>query len=1248
MSEDFLEEDDFFEDEDNLLEEEDDFEEESASSSDSHSDSPVPSDQERDDGSIPFVHLHVHSHYSLLDGAAKIDALIKRAKELGMPALALTDHGNLHGMLEFYQKAEAAGIKPVLGYEAYVAPGSRFEKKLSIQGEANHHLTLLAMNNTGYRNLLEMATKASLEGKFSGKARIDRDLLMQYHEGLICLSGCVASEFSRAISAGHGSEESLEKARDVARWFRDLFGDRYYIELQDHGLAIQKDVFFFSVQLAQELGIPTVATNDVHYVERKDAAAQDILLCVNTRAFRTDTKRLKMDTDEFYLRTGREMLAFMPEQEAAIRRSLEVADRCNVKLDLGKRFFPAFIPPEGKTSDEYLREICLAGLKRRYAGNPQRIINGELSEEVMNRLDRELSVISKLGFPNYFLIVWDFVRFAEERGIQRTARGSGVGAIVCYALNLSHVCPLEYDLLFERFLDENRLEAPDIDIDFDKLRRGEVLEYVKQKYGEDKVAQIGTFGTLAARAAIKSVGRAIGLPLPQYEAVAKLVPEVPKMTIKKAMEDNSELAKIYKSNKDITELIDLAKQVEGLAKSISTHACAVVISDHPLTDFVPLQQQTKDKIEIITTQWAAGDVEKAGLLKMDFLGLRNLTILSDAIRIIEKTTNQRVDPYTFDLDDKETYQLLCRGESKGVFQLEGGGIRELLTRMKPDNFRDIIATLALYRPGPLEGGMVDDYIAVKHKKKAPSYLHPVMEEILAETNGVMVYQEQIMRILHRLGKIPLASAYSCIKAISKKKEELIQKFIGDFTAGAKENGLSEKEALTLFNLIKKFAGYGFNKSHSTAYARIAFITAYLKAHYPVEFMAALLSSDIDNRKYNKKDPTVEHLDDCQLMNIEVLPPNVNESFERYTVKEGKITFGLSAIKGCGEGPLAEIIRIRESGGPFRNIFDFYERVDPRLVPRTTVESLIKAGAFDCFGCKRSQLMQSIDKAVKIGQTAILDRQHGQRSLFELLDEEPEENIQAQINIGLPDIEEWDVRIMSGFEKEVLGFYLTSHPLKDHIAKFKEFASSDIAKACRLPDRSTVILGGMLTNIVRKNTSKKYEGQSSLFAMFDLEDANSTIRAICWPQQYEQFSSLIVSDAIVFAIGRIDRSRSQNEDDANLIIEQLLTIDDAQSQLTCGIAVTLDETEDENVPKSLYDILKTYRVPGASGTVEIHVRMKNGRVSILQCPDFRIHINEQLRTRLADRFGPEACRLIPKPLPKPKAFERRPWHKKKDV
>ncbi|MDD3587353.1 MAG: DNA polymerase III subunit alpha, partial [Thermoguttaceae bacterium] len=1037
MSEDFLEEDDFLEDEE-VLEEDSEGEELPASGPDSAeatSAAPVP-----DDGSIPFVHLHVHSHYSLLDGAAKIDVLIKRAKELNMPALALTDHGNLHGMLEFYQKAKAAGIKPVLGYEAYVAPESRFNKKLALHSESNHHLTLLVMNNTGYHNLLEMATKASLEGKYNGKSRIDHELLTQYHEGLICLSGCVASEFSRAISSGHGNEESLKRARDVACWFRELFGDRYYIGLQDHGLPIQKDVFHYSVQLAQELGIPTVATNDVHYAQRKDAAAQDILLCVNTRAFRTDTNRMRMNAEEFYLRTGREMLAFMPAQEAAIRRSLEIADRCDVNLELGKRFFPAFVPPDGKTSDEYLRELCLTGLKRRYAGNPKRIVNGELSEEVMNRLNRELSVISKLGFPNYFLIVWDFVRFAEEHDIQRTARGSGVGAIVCYALNLSHVCPLEYDLLFERFLDENRLEAPDIDIDFDKQRRGEVLEYVKQKYGEDKVAQIGTFGTLAARAAIKDVGRAIGLPLHQTEEIAKLVPQVPKMTIKKAMEDHSELDKVYKSNKDVTELIDLAKQVEGLAKSVSTHACAVVISDHPLTDFVPLQQQLKDKEEIVTTQWAAGDVEKAGLLKMDFLGLRNLTILSDAIRIIEKTTNQKIDPYAFDLDDKETYALLCRGETKGVFQLEGAGIRELLTRMKPDNFRDIIATLALYRPGPLEGGMVDDYIAVKHKKKAPSYLHPVMEEILAETNGVMVYQEQIMRILHRLGKIPLASAYSCIKAISKKKEELIQKFIGDFTAGAKENGLSEKEALALFNLIKKFAGYGFNKSHSTAYARIAYITAYLKAHFPVEFMAALLCGDIDKREFNKKDPTGEHLDDCQLMNITVLPPNVNESFPLYTVKDGKITFGLTAIKGCGAGPVAEIVKVRQAGGPFRGIFDFYERIDPHTVPRSTVESLIKAGAFDCFGCKRSQLMQSLDKAVKIGQTAAVDRQRGQQSLFDMLDDEPEEDVQTQITLGLPDIEEWDERQKSGFEKEVLGFYLTSHPLKGFIPKFKEFAS----------------------------------------------------------------------------------------------------------------------------------------------------------------------------------------------------------------
>ena len=1228
---------------DDLIDEPDD-----PSEPDEPSNDPHKSDQAAlDPNLIPFTHLHVHSHYSLLDGAGKIDALIERAKELGMTSLALTDHGNMHGVLEFYQKCIAAGIKPIPGFEAYIAPNSRFERATGPLG-TNFHLTLLAMNRTGFQNLMVLSSKAFLEG-FYYKPRIDKEILEQYSEGLICLSGCVSGEVARLIANGHGSSEAVEQATQVVRWYKNLFGDRYYIEIQDHNLPIQQTVLPHLAAIARELDIPLVATNDVHYVRREDSEAQDILLCINTGKFRTDVNRMRMDSDLFYLRSGQEMAAAFRDYPEAISTTVKIADRCCVELELGKRFFPNFTPPDGKSSGEYLRELCLAGLKRRYADNPKRCQNGELSDEVLARLERELLVINKLGFANYFLIVWDFVRFAEERGIQRTARGSGVGALVCYALNLSYVCPLEFDLLFERFLDENRLEAPDIDIDFDQQRRGEILDYVKKKYGEANVAQIGTFGTMAARMAIKDVGRALGLPLPQVNSVSNLVPLGPKVTLAKAFKENPELTKVYNENRDIHELLDYAKKVEGLARSAGTHACAVVISQRPLTEFVPIQHIQGKGDDV--TQWAAGDVEAAGLLKMDFLGLRNLTILSNAIALIEQTTGQKINPYKLPLDDKETYALLCRGETKGVFQLESGGMRELLARMKPDHFRDIIATLALYRPGPLEGGMVTDYIDVKHGRKKASYAHPVLEDVLTETNGVMVYQEQIMRIFNRLGNIPLSKSYSVIKAISKKKQDKIEKNREDFVRGAQENGLTEKAAREIFALIEKFAGYGFNKSHSTAYALIAYITAYLKAHYPAEFMAALLNGDISNRNFQKKDSTVEHLEDCKRMGIEVTPPDVNRSFAEYRVKEGKIAFGLTAIKGCGEEAVAEMVRVREEGGPFKSLFDFYERIESRIVSRAFVESLIKAGAFDSLGGNRSQLIQVLEKAQKAGLASAHDRARGQKSLFETLDDEPAEDNPSLIErstVGLPNIPEWDDRERAANEKEVLGFYLTAHPLHQYEEKFRMFTSHTTAEALRLPDRAEVIVGGMISSIKCATTKNPKEGRPSLYAMFDLEDVESTIRTIAWPEQYKFYMDRIQPDAVVIAVGRIDRSRSRAEDDANLIVEQVLSLEEAQQNLTQGIRITLRESDGVQGIEVLYDILKMYRTSNSDGCdLEICIKFSDGRINVLKT-QFRVNIHPEIRSRIGEQFGKDSFRLIPAAVRQHSSpNERRAWKKKEN-
>ncbi|OHB70802.1 MAG: DNA polymerase III subunit alpha, partial [Planctomycetes bacterium RBG_13_63_9] len=1114
----------------------------------------------------PFAHLHCHSHYSLLDGAGSIRGLLERAKALRMNALALTDHGNLHGALQFYRTAKELGIKPILGLEAYIAPGGRRDKDATGIKEASYHLTLLARDRTGFCNLLKLSSAAFLEG-FYFRPRIDKELLAAHNEGLICLSGCASSELNRILMGG--GESSLEKAMEVAGWFHGIFGDRYFIEIQNNGLEVQRVAMEGAVELARRMDLPLVATSDVHYIDREDHEAQDILLCINTGKFRTDSNRMRMETKEFFLRSPEEMYAAFPGHEEAVRRSQEIADTVEIELELGRRHFPVYTPPEGKTSEDYLRQLCLDGLKDRYADQPDRYADGQFSEEVVKRLDRELDVIGKLGFPNYFLIVWDFVRFARSQGIATTARGSGVGSLVCYALGMSHVCPLEYDLLFERFLDENRREAPDIDIDFDQQRRGEVIQYVKDKYGVENVAQIGTFGTLAARAAIRDVGRALSLSVARVDAIVAMVPDELGINLKKALEKSDQLRKAHETDHEVREVLNLAMQIEGLARNVGTHAAAVVIADRPLTDYVPLQH-VANKEEIIT-QWAMADVESAGLLKMDFLGLRNLTILSKVVQLIRQTRGETVNPYKFPLEDEETFGVFCRGETKGIFQFESGGIRDLLQRMKPDHFRDIIATNALYRPGPLEGGMVEDYIRVKHGQQKPEYAHPVIKEILEETHGVMIYQEQVMRILNRLGGIELASAYACIKAIGKKKLPTIAKFREDFVEGAHEQGMTKKKATELFGMIEKFAGYGFNKSHSTAYALIAYMTAYLKAHYPIEFMAALLSSDIPGRNFKKKDSLVEHLEDCQRMGIETVPPDVNCSGVEFTVADGAICFGLSAIKGCGAAAAAAIARQREAEGRYRSLFDFCERVDPATVNRAAVETLIKAGAFDSLGARRAQLFDTIDRAIQSGATAAADRRSGQLGLFGSPDEdEPEESGSA----NLPEVPEWNDRDRLAKEKEVLGFYLSSHPLAEHAEKLAAYCSHNTTNAAALGNRSEVTLGGMLSSIKHSHTKNPKPGSPNRYAMFDLEDTAGMIRCILWPDTFVTYGHLVQADTIVVAQGAIDKRPGSEE--ANLIVGELIPLEDAAARFTRGVMIRLWETSHgQEKLEQLHEILRGY-------------------------------------------------------------------------
>ena len=1164
-----------------------------------------------------FVHLHCHSHYSLLDGASTIDRLVERTQALGMNALALTDHGNLHGALEFYTKAKEAGINPILGYEAYVAPKGRRDREASSSKEASFHLTLLAKNRTGFRNLIQLASHASLEG-FYFKPRIDKELLEKYHEGLICLSGCISSEFSRAIVHGANHAQARREAMEVAGWFHRLFGDRYFIEIMNSGFELQKLHLEAAVDIATQMGLPMVATCDAHYVEKEDADAQDLLLCINTGKFKTDQNRMRMDVQEYYLKSPEQMYELFSGLEESVSNSQRIADQVEIDLELGKRHFPSFATPGDKSADDYLRELCLLGLNERYLGNEEMRPGGQLAQVVMDRLDRELGVISRLGFSNYFLIVWDFVRYARELGVPATARGSGVGALVCYGLYLSHVCPIKYDLLFERFLDENRKEAPDIDIDFCKERRAEIIKYVKDKYGEQNVAQIGTFGTMAAKAAIKDVGRALGLPLQRVVQVGEMIPDELKITIDKALEKNEELRQLAESDEDVGQLIYYARKLEGLARNVGTHAAAVVIADRPLTEYVPLCRVT-GKTDIIT-QWSMGDVESAGLLKMDFLGLRNLTILSHAVDLIQQSRGETIDPLKFPLEDQATFALLQRGETKGVFQLESGGIRDLLQKMKPDHFRDIIATNALYRPGPLEGGMVEDYVAVKHNRKKAVYAHPVLESILAETHGVMVYQEQVMRILNRLGGIELAKAYTCIKAISKKKKSIIDENAEKFLEGAVAKGMGKAEAKEFWEMILKFAGYGFNKSHSTAYALIAYQTAYLKAHYPTEFMAALLTGDIPGRNFKQKDSLVEHIEDCQRMGIEVLQPNINHSGVGFVVDQGKIYFGLSAIKGCGGAAAESIVEERRKNGPFRDLWDFCERVDPSACNRAAIETLIKAGAFDCLGGARSQWMAVLDKAISAGASKIKDRKIGQKNLFDAF--EQEDDGAATKTQSLPAISEFPEKEKLAFEKEVLGFYFSSHPLEPYRASLTAYTNQSTKSLRTLQHREEVMVGGMIGAIKLAHTRNPKPGAPSKYANFDLEDLEGVVRCILWPDGFADQGEMVKAESVVLIKGAVDR---RSGDEANLIVNEIIPIEEAAHRFTTGLRIDIEESlHGEAVLPALDSILKGYQ---GTQTVVMVLRLASGDSVAIRNNKHRVEVVPELRARLDDLLGPNSHRLI---------------------
>ncbi len=1146
-----------------------------------------------------FVHLHCHSHYSLLDGASRIPGLAKRVKDLGMNACALTDHGNLYGAIEFYRACREAGLNPIVGYEAYIAPGKRTEREARRRGEASFHLTLLAQNTVGFGNLVKMASRAYLEG-YHYVPRIDKELLQEFKEGIICLSGCASGEFSELIL-----KEQLDEAAKVAQWFHQLFGKNFYVEIQNNGLDIQRRCAEGAIDIANRLGLPLVATCDAHYLTQADANAHDVLLCINTGKTLKDENRLRYGSDQFYVRGPEEMYQLFPDQAEAVQRSQEIADGVDLQLDFQKRHFPVFTPPHRQQPEDYLRALCQAGLKERYGAQPP--------PKAADRLEHELDIICRMGFAGYFLIVWDFVRFARSRGIPSSARGSACGALVSYVLQLSHVDPLEYDLLFERFLDPSRGEAPDIDIDFCQERREEVLSYVRQKYGEANVAQIVTFGTLAAKAAIRDVGRVLDLPLDRVNHLSNLVPKVLNITLEEALQQSPDLRGEYHHDPEVRQLIDIALKLEGTNRHAGTHAAGVVIANGPITDFVPVQRVLRKGCEngnrqpdaVVTTQWEMGDLEKVGMLKMDFLGLATLTVLDNAVKLIAKTRGDQVDLQQIPPDDPQTFVLLQRGDTKGVFQFESDGNRELLKRMRPDSIRDLIAACALYRPGPLGGGMVDTYVNRKHGREKPTYPHPIMEEILAETYGVMCYQEQVMRILNQLGGIELSSAYACIKAISKKKQDVIDQRRAEFVKGAQERGAGEATAREIFELITHFGGYGFNKSHSAAYAQIGYQTAYLKAHYTPEFMAALLSSEIEDR--NK---LVQHIEDARRLGVEVLPPDVQEGEADFTVRQGRILFGLTAIKGLGRGAAQEIVRTRQGTGPFRDFFDFCERLDLKIVSKAAIERLIKAGAFDRLTGNRAQLYEALPRALQAAGQVQEDRRHGQRSLFEAVEAESA----APAGEGLRDLPDWPINERLQYEKEALDFYMSSHPLAQHEEAIRRFASHTIRQLGELGPNQEVFVGGMMTQVRFMNTKKARNGNTR-YVRCKLEDFTGATECVLWPDDYLRCKDLVAEGQICFAAGVVERTREE----PGLVLTRLLTLEQGQRERTSALVLLLSLGVHDPQLEALAGTLK--RSPGSCPDF-VHVQDTAGRWLKLKCSDdFRINPATLVTADLETILGP---------------------------
>ena len=1072
-----------------------------------------------------FAHLHLHTEYSLLDGACRLGPLVDRAKELGMESLAITDHGVMYGVVDFYEACNKAGIHPVIGCEVYVAPGSRFDRTAG--GRA--HLILLCETQQGYQNLIKLCSAGFIEGYYY-KPRIDMELLRQRHEGLIALSACLSGDVPKLLLQGR-----YDEARDLALEFESIMGKgNYFLEMQDHGLREQKLVNQGLIRISQETGVPLVCTNDVHYLHREDAKAQEILMCIQTGKKLSDENRMRMDTDQMYLKSEEEMRAAFPQFEEAIARTGEIAKRCNVEFEFGNYHLPDFPVPDNEPHDHYLHRLCVDGAIARYGSLDA------LDGEVGRRLEYEYSMICRMGYVDYFLIVWDFIRYARSRGIPvGPGRGSGAGSICAYALGITGIDPLKYNLIFERFLNPERVSMPDFDVDFCYERRQEVIDYVTRKYGADHVSQIITFGTMAARAVVRDVGRVMGMPYAQVDQISKMIPSDLKMTLKKALEISTELKKLYEGDEQVHQLIDYAMTLEGMPRHASTHAAGVVIGAKPLDEFVPLQ--TND--DVITTQFPMTTVEHLGLLKMDFLGLRTLTVINDAQTMVRQDIDPDFDVEKIPVDDKETYAMLGRGDTDGVFQLESAGMRRVLTDLQPENLEDIIAVISLYRPGPMQS--IPRFIAGKKNPSSVQYLSPILEKSLDVTYGCMVYQEQVMQIVRDVAGYSLGRSDMVRRAMAKKKQSEMEKEKKVFVEGAVDAdgnvvvpgavrmGTGADVALKIFGEMETFAQYAFNKSHAAAYAVVAWRTAYLKCHYPVQFMAAILNSVKDNT--TKVSAFIQY---CRKHGIAVLPPNVNKSMSKFSVEEGKsIRYGLSAVRNVGVGAVQAILNGRKER-PYKDLYDFAERVEIEAINKRVVESLIKSGAMDDFPGYRTQKLAMYESILDGEATRRKTMITGQLSLF------GDEGLEAP-RPELPKIPEMSPKLLLQYEKEMTGVYITGHPLDEYrerlekmpcsVQVLQEYAEDEEWEKF---DRMNVTLGGMIIE-TRMNTTKA----NKLMCFITLEDLYGTIECLVFPRIYDRLARMIQNDTVVVIRGTLSL---REDEEPKLLVEDIRPLDSAES------------------------------------------------------------------------------------------------------